>query len=110
MSKDVEDAISDNFCLKKFPQKPAKKGGGKGKKKMLALRANSSKFCIHNLWVTSRLEMQTKTNLPKWGGGQKMKILSLGANSTKFVYKNKDLRIGLCTRRNCNCIYLFLFF
>ena len=41
-------------------QKLTTQNGGEGKKKMkiLALGANSTKFCTHNLWATRRLEMQ----------------------------------------------------
>ena len=57
MSKVVGDVISDNFCLKKIPEKPPKMEEGQ-KMKILALEANSTKCYIHNLWATRRLEMQ----------------------------------------------------
>ena len=54
MRKAVGDVISDNFCLIKIPQKTNQK---KGKIKILGLGANSTKFCIHNLWASRELEM-----------------------------------------------------
>ena len=50
--------IFDNFYLKKFPPKPSKRGGEDQKMLILALGANSTKFCIHNLWASRELEMQ----------------------------------------------------
>ena len=41
--------------------------------KILALGPNSTKFCIHNLLATRRLEMQ-KLTTKNGGGGQKIKI------------------------------------
>ena len=49
MSKVVEDVISDNFCLKKYPPENQPKMGSETKKKILNLEANSAKFWIHNL-------------------------------------------------------------
>ena len=67
MRKVVGGVISDNFCLKKFTQKPPEKGGDQ-KMKILAHGANSTKFCIHNLWATGELEMQKLTGQNERGG------------------------------------------
>ena len=65
MSKFVGDVIFDNLCLKKFPPKNHPKGmGGVKKMYILTLGANSTKFCIHNLWAYRELEM-LKTIHPK---------------------------------------------
>ena len=82
MSKVVGDVISENFCLKKFRQKWREDQ----KMKILALGVNSTKFCIHNLRATRRLEMQKLTTQSV--GGSKMKIIALGPNSTKFCIYN----------------------
>ena len=66
---------------------PKKEGAGGQKMKILALGANSTKFCIHNLWVTRRLEMQ-KLTTQNGEEDKKMKILPLGPNSTKFCTHN----------------------
>ena len=51
--------------------------------KILALGANSTKFCIHNLWVYRELEMQ-KLTTQNGGEGQKMKILGREPNRPYF--------------------------
>ena len=67
----VGDLISDNFCLKTppFPHKTTQKLAEGQKMKILALRLNSTKFCIHNLWASRELEMQILTIQNGVGGG-----------------------------------------
>ena len=43
-------------------------GGECQKMKILALGPNSTKFCIHNLWATRRLEMQKLGVGVRWWG------------------------------------------
>ena len=50
ISKVVEDVISDNFFLKKFPSTPKKQKGSVKKTKILALWTKLTKICIYIIW------------------------------------------------------------
>ena len=53
--------------------------GWGGVKNLNSIALNATKFCIHNQWVSKRLEIP-KLTTPKWRGGSKNENLGSSTN------------------------------